>query len=88
MLPYDSLKDLTGVSPLARGHSVLVVNSRTPVQSVKDLVALAKAQPGKLNFEQWSKLFLIDDPVVALASPEQQERVRALDNIINNYLPG
>ncbi len=50
VLPYDSLKDLTGVSPLARGHSVLVVNSRTPVQSVKDLVALAKAQPGKLNY--------------------------------------
>ena len=46
------------------------------------------AKPGKLNFEQWSKLFLIDDPVVALASPEQQEQVRVLDNIINNYLPG
>lgn len=49
-LPYDTLKDFVGVSPLARGHVLLVVNPRIPASSIKALVALAKAQPGKLNY--------------------------------------
>ena len=49
-LPYDSTKDLTGVSPLARGHSLLVVHPGIPARNLKELVALAKAQPGKLNY--------------------------------------
>ncbi len=49
-LPYDTLKDFTGVSPLARGHSLLVVNPRIPARDLKALVALAKAHPGKLNY--------------------------------------
>lgn len=49
-LPYDTLKDFIGVSPLARGHSLLVVNPRIPARDLKALVALAKAQPGKLNY--------------------------------------
>lgn len=49
-LPYDTLKDFTGVSPLARGHVLLVANPRIPASSLKALVALAKAQPGKLNY--------------------------------------
>lgn len=49
-LPYDTLKDFTGVSPLARGHSVLIANPRIPATNLKALVALAKAQPGKLTY--------------------------------------
>lgn len=49
-LPYDTLKDFTGVSPLARGHSLLVINPRVPVTGLKELVTLARAQPGKLTF--------------------------------------
>ncbi len=49
-LPYDTLKDFVGVSPLARGHSLLVVHPGIPARDLKQLVALAKAQPGKLNF--------------------------------------
>ncbi len=49
-LPYDTLKDFVGVSPLARGHTVLIANPRMPAHSVKALVALAKAQPGKLTY--------------------------------------
>jgi tripartite-type tricarboxylate transporter receptor subunit TctC len=49
-LPYDTLKDFTGIAPLARGHSVLVVHPRLPVKDMKDLVALARTQPGKLNY--------------------------------------
>ena len=49
-LPYDTLKDFAGVSPLGRTDVVLVVNPALPVKNVKELVALAKSRPGKLNF--------------------------------------
>jgi tripartite-type tricarboxylate transporter receptor subunit TctC len=48
--PYDPIKDFTGVSQLERSPNVLVVHPSLPVTSVKDLIALAKAQPGKLNY--------------------------------------
>ncbi|MBS7778199.1 tripartite tricarboxylate transporter substrate binding protein [Acidovorax sp. CCYZU-2555] len=49
-LPYDPVKDFAPVTGLGKGGQVLVVNSSSPLQSVKDLVAYAKANPGKLTF--------------------------------------
>lgn len=49
-LPYDTLKDLTGVTPLAALPNVLVVSPARGWKSVADLVAAAKARPGQLNF--------------------------------------
>jgi tripartite-type tricarboxylate transporter receptor subunit TctC len=49
-LPYDTLKDFSGVAPLAGQPSVLVVSPGLGVRSVKDLVALAKEKPGQLNY--------------------------------------
>jgi len=49
-LPYDTLHDLAGVAPLASLPSVLVVPTSLGVHSVKELVALAKAKPGELNY--------------------------------------
>ncbi len=49
-LPYDTLKDFSGVAPLAGLPSVLVVSPLLGVRSVKDLVAMAKAKPGQLNY--------------------------------------
>jgi tripartite-type tricarboxylate transporter receptor subunit TctC len=49
-LPYDTLKDFSGVAPLAGQPSVLVVSPALGVRSVKDLVALAKEKPGQLNY--------------------------------------
>jgi len=49
-LPYDTLKDFAGVSRIANVPSILVVSPALGVKSVKDLVALAKAKPGQLNF--------------------------------------
>jgi tripartite-type tricarboxylate transporter receptor subunit TctC len=48
--PYDSLKDFAPVSLVAGAPFVLVVNPKVPATSVKELVALAKSRPGKLNF--------------------------------------
>ena len=49
-LPYDLTRDLQGVSQLISQSFVLVVNSSSPIKSVADLIAYAKANPGKLNF--------------------------------------
>ena len=49
-LPYDPVKDFAAVTGLGKGGQVLVVNAASPLQSVKDLVAYAKANPGKLTF--------------------------------------
>jgi tripartite-type tricarboxylate transporter receptor subunit TctC len=48
--PYHTLKDFAPVSLAAQGPYVLLVNPNVPAASVKELVALAKAQPGKLNY--------------------------------------
>ncbi|MFT4194941.1 Bug family tripartite tricarboxylate transporter substrate binding protein [Ottowia sp.] len=49
-LSYDFTKDLVAVSPLYEQTNVLVVSADSPVGSLRDLVANAKANPGKLNF--------------------------------------
>jgi len=49
-LPYDSARDLAGVIPLGNLPSVLFVSSALGVKSVQELIALAKAKPGALNY--------------------------------------
>ena len=48
-MPYDTLKDFSPISLLAKLAIVLVTNKKLPVSSVKKLIAYAKANPGKLN---------------------------------------
>jgi tripartite-type tricarboxylate transporter receptor subunit TctC len=49
-LPYDTLKDFAGVTLTSRGAFLLVVAANSEIKSVKELIAQAKAHPGKLNF--------------------------------------
>ena len=49
-MPYDAVKDFAPISLVAITPNVLVVNPSLPVNSVKDLIAYAKANPGKLSF--------------------------------------
>jgi tripartite-type tricarboxylate transporter receptor subunit TctC len=49
-LPYDPVADFAPVSMLAIGGNVLVVHPASPARSVQELIALARANPGKLNF--------------------------------------
>jgi len=49
-LPYDTLRDFAGIIPLASLPSVLTVPRSLGVKSVQELVALAKAKPGQLNY--------------------------------------
>ena len=49
-MPYDALADFTPVMKLAEGPYVLVVHPSLPARTVKELVALAGAEPGKIDY--------------------------------------
>ena len=49
-LPYDPVKDFAPITMLAVSQNVVVINPAVPANNIKELVAYAKANPGKLNF--------------------------------------
>ncbi len=49
-LPYDTLRDFTPVSMVATSPYVLVIHPSLPVRNVKELIALAKKQPGEISY--------------------------------------
>lgn len=49
-LQYDPLKSFAHVSMLAKVHNILVIHPSVPAKDVKELVAYAKANPGKINY--------------------------------------
>ena len=50
VLPYDPVKDFTPIAPLFYTPLYVIVHPSVPANSIKELIALAKAQPGKLAF--------------------------------------
>jgi tripartite-type tricarboxylate transporter receptor subunit TctC len=61
---YDPLKDFVGVSLLASSYHILGVHPSLPVRSVKQLVAIAKARPGELNYASgniWTPTHLVPE---------------------------
>lgn len=77
-LPYDTVSDFAGVSPLAALPSVLVVGAASPIKSVSDLIAAAKANPGKLNYASAG---------VGSATHVNAEKFRAVSNIQLTHIP-
>ena len=49
-LPYDPHKDFAAVALIARSFNMVVVNPKSPVQTIADLIAAAKANPDKLSY--------------------------------------
>jgi tripartite-type tricarboxylate transporter receptor subunit TctC len=49
-LPYDVLKDLTPITGIATGAYVVIAPSSSDARSISDLVAMARARPGQLNY--------------------------------------
>jgi len=49
-MPYDPIKDFTPVMRLAEGPYVLTVHPSLPVKNVSELIALAKARPGEIDY--------------------------------------
>jgi len=48
--PYDPMRDFSPITIAARSPNILVVHPSVPVKSVKELIVLAKARPGELNY--------------------------------------
>ena len=53
-LPYDTAKDFDPLLPLFRTYFFFTVGTNSPYKTVADVVADAKARPGKLNYGSWS----------------------------------
>jgi tripartite-type tricarboxylate transporter receptor subunit TctC len=49
-MPFDTEKDLVPITNVASGPMLVVVADRSPIRSIRDLVAAAKAKPGSINF--------------------------------------
>ncbi|QJR10785.1 hypothetical protein DSM104443_01854 [Usitatibacter rugosus] len=49
-LPFDALQDFTPIILMASGPSVLIASSDLPVRNARELIELARSQPGKLEF--------------------------------------
>jgi len=49
-MPYDPARDFVPITLVSRAPNLLVVHPSLPVKSVKELIALAKARPGELNY--------------------------------------
>jgi tripartite-type tricarboxylate transporter receptor subunit TctC len=49
-LPYDAHKDFAPVALIARSFNIVVVNPKSPFQSIADLIAAAKAEPNRLSY--------------------------------------
>jgi tripartite-type tricarboxylate transporter receptor subunit TctC len=49
-MPYDPVRDFLPVTTSVRAIAILVIHPSVPVKSVKELIALAKARPGELNY--------------------------------------
>lgn len=49
-LPYDTMRDFVGITPIARMVGVLIVHPSMPVKTVRDFIDLAKRRPGEINY--------------------------------------
>jgi tripartite-type tricarboxylate transporter receptor subunit TctC len=77
-LPYDTVGDFAGISPLAALPSVLVVGAGSPIKSVSELIAMAKAKPGQLNYASAG---------VGSATHVNAEKFRAVSGIQVTHIP-
>jgi tripartite-type tricarboxylate transporter receptor subunit TctC len=77
-LQYDTLGDFAGVTPLATLPSVLVVGAGSPIKSVAELLAAARAKPGALNYASAG---------VGSATHVNAEKFRASANLQLTHIP-
>src|SRR6267143_4244366 len=77
-LPYDSLKEFSGVIPLGNLPSVMFVSATLGVKSVREFIALAKSKPGELNYSSAG---------VGSASHVNAEKFRVVTGIKAVHIP-
>jgi tripartite-type tricarboxylate transporter receptor subunit TctC len=77
-LSYDTVGDFAGITPLASLPNVLVVGANSPLKSVSELIAAAKANPGKLNYASAG---------TGSATHVNAEKFRAITGIQATHIP-
>ena len=77
-IAYDTLADFAGVTPLAALPNMLVVGAGSPIKTVAELVAAAKANPGKLNYASAG---------VGSATHVNAEKFRSVSGISVTHIP-
>lgn len=77
-IQYDTLGDFAGVSPLAALPSMLVVGAGSPIKTVAELLAAARAKPGALNYASAG---------VGSATHVNAEKFRAMANLQITHIP-
>lgn len=77
-LPYDTVKDFSGITRFANVPSILIVSPSVGIKSIKDLVALAKAKPGALTYSS---------PGIGSANHLAGELMKTLAGIDVNHVP-
>ncbi len=77
-LSYDTVGDFAGITPLASLPNVLVVGAGSPIKNVAELIAAAKANPGKLNYASAG---------TGSATHVNAEKFRAITGIQATHIP-
>jgi tripartite-type tricarboxylate transporter receptor subunit TctC len=49
-LPYDTMKDFTNIAPIVSAPNVMITQANSKIRTLADMIADAKARPGKINF--------------------------------------
>ncbi len=77
-LSYDTVADFAGITPLASLPNVLVVGANSPIKNVQELIAAAKANPGRLNYASAG---------TGSATHVNAEKFRAITGIQATHIP-
>ena len=77
-IAYDTLGDFAGITPLAALPNMLVVGAGSPIKTVSELIAAAKASPGKLNYASAG---------VGSATHVNAEKFRSVSGISVTHIP-
>ncbi len=74
-IPYDQLKDFTAIASVVRAPWMLVVNEKSGLKSVADIVKVAKESPGKLTYGFWQSNVLVTGEIFNQAAGIQIRKV-------------
>lgn len=71
LLTYDTVRDFAGVARMATSPLIVVVHPSLPVKSLKELIALARARPGELNYATLGPAGVHNIAMLRLSQPEK-----------------
>lgn len=89
-LTYDQLRDFVGIGTLVQSPWMLAVSSKSPYKSVADIVAAAKASPGKLTYGFWVSSTLVTSEIFAQDAGVQFRKVPYKGSVeaVNDVIAG